>query len=118
MNVVPMQQPIWSRRPPLSVSPDDILDMAVNMVGTVTVYVTVPVAQALLSMNTGNRPIIEKWVKTLADRMRRGAWILTGNTVIVASEGILNDGQHRLHAVVESGVTVPMDIRFGIERAA
>ena len=103
---------------PQSISPDAILDMAVSMVGSVTLLVTPPVAQALLSLNTGNRPMNGAWVETLAERMRRGAWMLTGEPVIVSREGVLNDGQHRLEAVVLSGVAVPMDVRFGVTRAA
>jgi hypothetical protein len=88
------------------------------MVGSVTLLVTPPVAQALLSLNTGNRPMNGAWVEILAERMRRGAWMLTGEPVIVSREGVLNDGQHRLEAVVLSGVAVPMDVRFGVTRAA
>jgi hypothetical protein len=38
--------------------------------------------------------------------MRRGEWELNGESIKVAEDGSLLDGQHRLHAVVESGKSI------------
>src|SRR5690348_15979222 len=101
-----MMQPPQHRQSmlPLEVSPAAILDLVLSMDGTIRLLVTPAVAEVLLSMNIGNRPLIKGWVDDLTERIRRGAWKLTGEPIIVAREGILNDGQHRLHAVVESGI--------------
>lgn len=105
-------------RAPLAVAPDAILEMAMNMDGTVQMLVTPQVAEALLTLNIGNRSINPRWVTELARRMRRGAWKNTGEPIIVSREAILNDGQHRLKAVVESSRSQVMDVRFGVARDA
>jgi hypothetical protein len=65
-------------------------------------------AQELLSSNEHNRPLRRPYVRQLARAMSRGEWMLNGEPVQVASDGTLLNGQHRLHAVVESGQTVQM----------
>lgn len=111
------------------VVPDDLaerwLKERVTMRGTVQIMVGPVLAAAMLKRNhptpddpTPNRPLRDGDVRKLADEMREGKWIENGQAIIFASNGRLNDGQHRLHAVILSGCTVPMDVRFGIERAA
>ena len=39
-----------------------------------------------------------------------------GEPIIVSRKGILNNGQHRLLAVIKSAATVDLDMRFGIPR--
>jgi hypothetical protein len=56
--------------------------------------------------NTQNRKIRSSWVKCMAEAMRRGEWKLTHQGLAFDVDGILQDGQHRLAAVCESGVTV------------
>lgn len=48
--------------------------------------------------------------------MLTGNFQNTGEPLIVAAEGILNSGQHRLLALVEADVELDMDVRFGIPR--
>lgn len=47
-------------------------------------------------------------VRQIASDMACGRWLLTPQTVSVASDGTLLDGQHRLMAVVQSGQAVQM----------
>ncbi len=42
----------------------------------------------------------------LAEVLRRGEWVLNGETIKIAENGTLIDGQHRLQAVVDSGVAI------------
>ncbi len=44
--------------------------------------------------------------------MREGHWDTTHQGIAIASDGTLVDGQHRLLAIVESGVTVRMNVTF------
>lgn len=87
---------------------------------TTTISVTPDMAKRLLERNVDNRPV--RWkgpsrtVEAYADAMMRGEWQLNGETVIVSSDGWLNDGQHRLHAVIASDISVPMQITFGVDR--
>lgn len=71
-------------------------------------------AKQLLAANTGNRRIRTSHWKKLAARMAAGEWRLTHQGVAVADDGELLDGQHRLIAIVDSGVTVPMMIAEGL----
>jgi hypothetical protein len=87
---------------------------------TVVADVTPDLAERLLALNVENRPV--RWngalrcVEAYAKAMQRGDWRINGEAIIVSSEGLLNDGQHRLHAVVASGMAVPMQITFGVDR--
>jgi hypothetical protein len=63
-------------------------------------------ARELLSSNSHNRNMRTERVAQLVDVLRRGEWILNGETIKIAEDGTLIDGQHRLQAVVDSGVTI------------
>ncbi|HEY4042738.1 MAG TPA: hypothetical protein VGM32_12955 [Rhodopila sp.] len=75
-------------------------------------------ARRLLAINTGNRHVSARRVSLLARQMHDGYWENTGEPIIVSDEGILNNGQHRLLAVVEADAVIEMDVRFGIPRRA
>jgi hypothetical protein len=63
-------------------------------------------AQELLGSNQRNRNLRPGLVNELAAAMERGEWELNGETIKVAEDGTLIDGQHRLQAVVDSGVAI------------
>jgi hypothetical protein len=74
-------------------------------------------AKQILSLNlSNNRNLVPSRVQTFSDAMRRCEWKLNGETVKMTSEGVLLDGQHRLHAVIRSGMTVPVTIAMGVPR--
>ncbi|MEY2341424.1 hypothetical protein AB4090_04855 [Acidithiobacillus sp. IBUN Pt1247-S3] len=73
-----------------------------------TILVTPEVAGNLLEYNVDNRKIRNTSVKNLSRSMRNGEWIYTHQGIAVDKNGILIDGQHRLKAVLKSGVSVPM----------
>jgi hypothetical protein len=86
----------------------------------VTTLVSPDMARLLLAMNFGNRPVVwngsTRSVAAYAAAMKRGEWSLNGEAIIVACDGALNDGQHRLHGVIQHGAPVLMQITFGVER--
>jgi hypothetical protein len=86
--------------------------------GTRTIIMDKTLATALLHTNTGNRRVSKRRVGQLAEQMRSGQFENTGEPIIVSAEGVLNNGQHRLLALVEAEAEVEMDIRFGIPRRA
>jgi hypothetical protein len=73
-------------------------------------------AAELLSKNTANRAINKRAVARYAEAMQRGAWRIGNDAICVGLDGVLLNGQHRLNAVVESGVTVKMLFRSGVEQ--
>lgn len=68
--------------------------------------ITPHVARKLLAANRRNRNMRPPRVAQMAEAMRRGEWLLNGETIKVADDGTLLDGQHRLQAVVDSGVEI------------
>jgi hypothetical protein len=74
--------------------------------------VTPAIAEKWLLHNTENRRLRESSVKNLADAITRGEWKLTHQGIAFDKNGILQDGQHRLAAVIESGRTIPMMVTW------
>lgn len=72
------------------------------------VDVTPELAETWLSRNPKNRNLRGQVIASYARDMAAGSWVLNGETVKISSAGHLLDGQHRLSAVVEASVTVPM----------
>ena len=80
--------------------------------------VTPEQASYWLSRNTNNRSVSSKTVELYAREMRSGRWRLTHQGVAIYDDGVLADGQHRLEAIVKSGVTVPMLITTGVPKGS
>ncbi|HEY5050458.1 MAG TPA: hypothetical protein VII50_06125, partial [Acidothermaceae bacterium] len=55
-----------------------------------------------LEANTTNRPVSRTVVRSFAEAMKRGEWIVTHQGIAFDVSGVLIDGQHRLAAVVEA----------------
>lgn len=71
--------------------------------------ITPEIAQELLETNTENRKISRGTVEAYASDMLSGNWDETvGSSLSLDSNNILRDGQHRLLAIVMSGVSVHM----------
>ena len=86
--------------------------------GTKTLMFDRALAEAVLEMNTGNRRINKRKVDQLAKQMASGEFENTGEPIILSAEGVINNGQHRLLAIVESNAVLDIDVRFGIPRKA
>lgn len=82
------------------------------------VDVTPELARQYLTHNTDNRRLRRTSVVELAGAMRRGEWVPNGNAIAFDQDGLLIDGQHRLHAVIEAGVTAKMLVVRGVDSAA
>lgn len=67
--------------------------------------ITPEIAQKYLESNPNNRPVHFPTVKTYAKAMLDGEWRPTHQTIAFDNEGHLQDGQHRLLAVIESQTT-------------
>jgi hypothetical protein len=79
------------------------------------VNVTPFMAQNWLTQNPSNRGVSHSRVEEYASDMKSGDWMLNGEPIVIDAYGQLKNGQHRLHAVVKSGVTVPMLVVFGVD---
>lgn len=81
-----------------------------------TEIITPELAEVYLGKNSNNyRKISKQIVSAYATDMKTGNWKLNGEAIKFNKSGILVDGQHRLNAVVMSGVPVQMLVIRGVE---
>jgi hypothetical protein len=81
-----------------------------------TILVTPKVAEEWLAKNTSNRPLRDNYALFLAEEMVDGRWRQnTGETIKFSKSEKLLDGQHRLQAVVVSGISIRFDVVFGLD---
>ena len=85
---------------------------------TQLVNVTPAMAKTMLESNADNRNKRGWWVSGLANMMKRGEWITTHQGVAFDESGKLIDGQHRLEAIVEAEMTIPMLVVTGVSNQA
>lgn len=76
--------------------------------------VTPEIAVEWLKKNTRNRRTLKSKIDALAREIKEGRWVLTHQGIAFGEDGTLFDGQHRLMAVAESGVTVQMRVTRGL----
>lgn len=79
------------------------------------ITMTPELAMEILEHNNHNRTIRQSRVERYARQMQKGLWRDNGETIIIANDGTLLDGQHRLWAVVMSDVSVEMSIVEGVD---
>lgn len=79
--------------------------------------ITPTIAAEMLEGNTNNRSLAEGRVKSLAAMMAAGEWKIA-QPVMFDYNGKLVDGQHRLQAVIRSGMSVRFLVVHGIEPEA
>ena len=97
-------------------SPDAVKNVESN-----PVLITPKWAEELLSLNKANyRKLRPVDVKKYKGAMKRGEWRLNGDTITVGfnkfGEKELKDGQHRLQACIESGVSFPVILVEGVSQ--
>lgn len=80
-------------------------------------YVTPQMAQTYLEHNTNNRHLSPYQIGKYAHAMSIGDWQLS-DPIKFDTYGRLIDGQHRLAAIIESGVVVPMFVVRGLDPSA
>jgi hypothetical protein len=79
------------------------------------VTITPEMAQKILNeKNTLNRPLSDKHVAKLVDEIREGRWRVNGDTIRMGKTRLL-DGQHRLWAIVLSGIPVQTFLVEGLD---
>lgn len=71
-------------------------------------------AELLRDFNTHNRRLRSRQVSLYAESMRQDRWSLNGEPIQFDADGTLLNGQHRLSAIVESGVGVWLLIVQGL----
>ena len=77
--------------------------------------ITPAFATQLLSGNRDNRRPDRIRVGRYAHEMKSGRWMKTHQPVAIAADGRVVDGQHRLMAIVESGISVEMTVAYNAD---
>lgn len=78
--------------------------------------VTPDMARTWLQSNTHNRRLASNVVDRYAASMRLAQWRCTmDNPIVFDANGALQDGQHRLHAVIKADVDVDFWVGFGAD---
>ena len=67
--------------------------------------ITPELAGEMMKKNIGNRPLNIKHVDKLVKEMKSGRWKINGDTICLNGNRII-DGQHRLSAIIQSGITI------------
>lgn len=80
-----------------------------------TLTVTPKLAEEWLARNTRNRKLKDRKINIWAGAMKRGEWMLNGATICFDWNGVLLDGQNRLHAVIKSGQDIESIVVFGLD---
>lgn len=89
-----------------------------NAINVTIELVTPQQALQMLQHNYGNRPLRKSFVDQYVDDILRGKWKLSHQGIAISKEGRLLDGQHRLTAIVESGISIQMVIARNVDEAS
>lgn len=83
--------------------------------------ITPEIAQEILSKagqtDFINRSLSQATVRKYARLMQNNEWTISNDAICIAKDGSLLNGQHRLQAIIYSGVSVPMTILTGMDKA-
>lgn len=74
-------------------------------------------AKDMLTHNSRNRELKPKNVADIAESMRNHYFDFTCQSIGFDRKGILIDGQHRLHAIVQADVEIPMVVVYGCNQS-
>lgn len=76
--------------------------------------VTPQIAKEWTERNTRNRSVRYARVERFARDMKAGKWMLNGETVKIAADGTILDGQHRLYACIQAGISFETFVVTGL----
>ena len=79
------------------------------------VTITPEMAHDLLGGNTNNRHLHERHVRRLVAALEDGRWRFNGESIKIARDGTLVDGQHRLVACVRTGIPIETLVVHGVD---
>lgn len=99
-----IQQPFASIAPTLSVTAETI-----DPAGATTL---------LGNLDPQQRPLSRSYVTSLAGDMKAARWYLSPDPITLSNDGALINGQHRLRAVVQSGLAQPFMVSRGWDSEA
>lgn len=82
------------------------------------VKVTPEMARSLLETQIRNRCINPRRVALYARELTEGRWRVSNDALCIGEDGRLSNGQHRLTAIIKSGVPALMAVMYGVPKDA
>lgn len=82
--------------------------------GSEVVTITPKMAEQLLEQNTRNRNISLTNLELVKAALERGEWELNGEAIKIAKDGTILDGQHRLWACLDTEISFPTLVIYGL----
>jgi hypothetical protein len=76
--------------------------------------ITPALAKKLLENNIGNRALTAWHVDELVKEIKAGRWKVNGDMIRIGISGRILDGQHRLTAIIKSGMTIQTWVMEGL----
>jgi hypothetical protein len=76
--------------------------------------ITPALAKKMLENNIGNRALTAWHVDELAKEIKAGRWKINGDMIRISVSGRILDGQHRLTAIIKSGMTIQTWVMEGL----
>lgn len=83
---------------------------------TIQLDISPSLAGKYLEHNINNRPISSRYIDGLVQVMKAGKFDISHQGIAFDVDGNLVDGQHRLTAVMKSGVTIPMFVTTNLPK--
>lgn len=80
--------------------------------------ITPIIAKEFLSNNPNNRKLSKESINRYANSIRHRKWFETADPICISTSGQLMNGQHRLHAILQTGVTIPLAVARNVEEKA
>jgi hypothetical protein len=80
--------------------------------------ITPEMAQQYMGRNENNRPLSKTTVLKYARALRQGEWVLNGEAIVFDSDGRMGQGQHRLEAIINSGIAMSVVVIRGVDPKA
>lgn len=84
----------------------------------VRLILTPTMALELIQANKMNRPLDQNTVSRISRQILAGKWKFNGDTIKVSLDRNILDGQHRLHAVIETKQTIETLVVIDVEAEA
>lgn len=81
---------------------------------TKVVKITPKMAEQLLARNHVNRPLNESNVNSFCEILKRGEFMLSHQGIAIDTNDWLRDGQHRLTAIIRTGIAAVMQVTTGV----
>ena len=78
------------------------MKLITNKMSVSVVDMNPTLAKQILSLNVKNRKLTKFNLSSTVYKMRTGKWHENGESIIIGSDGVLKDGQHRLEATIKA----------------